>query len=115
MEKDIKDYLKKHGIYFEEQSDLNAHLPKTDVVYMTRTQRERMSDADAKKAGGVYSINEENLGLLQQHARLMHPLPHVEEINLPIDVETNDPRVAYFRQAQNGLYVRMALLSMLIK
>jgi aspartate carbamoyltransferase catalytic subunit len=45
----------------------------------------------------------------------MHPLPHVEEINLPIEVEQNDPRVAYFRQAQNGLYVRMALLHHMLR
>jgi aspartate carbamoyltransferase catalytic subunit len=114
MEQDIKDYLVKHNIHYEEQTDLNAHLPKTDIVYMTRIQKERMSADEAGKPN-IYSINEENLGLLQPHARLMHPLPHVEEINLPIEVEQNDPRVAYFKQAKNGLYIRMALLSMMIK
>jgi aspartate carbamoyltransferase catalytic subunit len=114
MEQDIKDYLLKHKIKFEEQTDMNAHLPKSDIVYMTRIQKERMSASEAQTAD-VYSINEWNLDLLAPHARLMHPLPHLSEINLPINVEQNDPRVAYFRQAQNGLYIRMALLSILIK
>ncbi len=114
MGDDIKEYLTRHGIYFEEKTNLNTQLPKTDIVYMTRTQKERMSADDAGKPN-MYSISPENLHLLQPHARLMHPLPHVDEISLPIDTEENDPRVAYFRQAQNGLYVRMALLWMLIK
>lgn len=114
MEQDIKDYLIKHNIKFEEQTDMNAHLPKTDVVYMTRIQKERMSEEESSTAN-IYSINETNFELLQPHARLMHPLPHLSEINLPIEREQNDPRVAYFRQAQNGVYIRMALLSLLIK
>lgn len=114
MNQDIKDYLLKHKIKFEEQTDMNTHLPKTDIVYMTRIQAERMSTEELEKAN-MYSINEENLDFLQPHARLMHPLPHLGEIRLPIEVEQNDPRVAYFRQAQNGLYIRMALLSLLIK
>ena len=59
-------------------------------------------------------INLENLKLVREDAIVMHPLPHVEEIDLPVETERNDKRIAYFRQAENGLYVRMALLSMLM-
>lgn len=114
MKEDIKEYLRKHDVHFEEQTDLDAHLPQTDIVYMTRTQKERMTPEDAAKPN-MYSITEANLHLLQPHARLMHPLPHVEEIKLSEKIEGTDPRVAYFRQVQNGLHVRMAILKMLIR
>jgi aspartate carbamoyltransferase catalytic subunit len=82
---------------------------------MTRIQKERISDEDYQAAKGRYVINNSNLSLIKPNARILHPLPHVEEIDLPIDVETNDPRVAYFRQAENGLYARMALLCYLLE
>ena len=63
---------------------------------------------------GKYVITSETLALIKPTARIFHPLPHVEEINLPLEVEQNDPRIAYFRQAENGLYMRMALLEMLL-
>ena len=108
---DIKEYLRRHNTPFEEQTDLNKHLPQADVVYMTRIQKERMSDEAYKNAKMAYKITEENLNLLKEEARLLHPLPHVEEINLPVEIEQINKRVAYFRQAENGLYIRMALLS----
>ncbi len=112
---DIKDYLSRHNIRYEEQTDLNKNLPLVDIVYLTRIQKERMSAKEYKKAAGIYRITKENLKLLKQSARLMHPLPHVEEIDLPLEVEQADKRVAYFRQAENGLYIRMALLVYLLK
>ena len=57
----------------------------------------------------------ETLKLIKNSARIMHPLPHVEEIDLPIKIEKEDKRVAYFRQSENGLYIRMALLKHIIK
>ena len=112
---DIKDYLKKHNISFEEQTDLNKYLPQADIVYMTRIQKERMPGAEYENAKQIYKITEENLTLLKDESRLLHPLPHVEEIDLPLEIEQTDDRVAYFRQAENGLYVRMALLSYLLE
>jgi aspartate carbamoyltransferase catalytic subunit len=112
---DIKHYLRAKGTEFYEENDLGKVLPAIDVVYMTRIQKERMSLEDYQKAKGKYTINSQNLGLIQPTARIMHPLPHVEEIDLPIEAEKNDPRVAYFRQAENGLYIRMALLEHLMK
>jgi len=112
---DIKEYLKKHNVEFEEQTELNSVLGNVDIVYMTRIQKERMSEEDYLKAKGKFSITEKNLKLMKESSRLLHPLPHVEEIQLPIDVEQTDKRVTYFRQAENGLYVRMALLSYLLE
>ena len=112
---DIKEYLKRHDIKFEEQTDLNKHLPCVDVAYMTRIQEERVSAEEYQNIKIVYKITKENLNLLKENARLLHPLPHVGEIDLPIEIEQTDRRVAYFRQAENGLYIRMALLSYLLE
>ena len=113
MKDDIKDYLTKHSIQFSEEEDLNAVLSEADVIYMTRHQRERMSGEElekSKKTKGQYAINEGNLHLIRKEARIMHPLPKIDEISLPFQVEKDDPRVAYFRQSENGLWIRMALL-----
>lgn len=107
---DIRRYLKRHSVRFRENGRLHEVLPKLDVLYVTRLQKERMSKVDYEKARGKYVIDRKALSIIKDHARIMHPLPHVEEINLPIEVEERDQRIAYFRQAENGLYIRMALL-----
>ena len=112
---DIKEYLKKHNIKFEEQTDLNKYLPQVDVVYMTRIQKERISDEEYKNTKMVYKITKDNLNLLKENSRLLHPLPHTEEIDLSVEIEQTDKRVAYFRQVENGLFIRMALLLYLLK
>ncbi len=111
---DIKDFLRGKGVEFEEESDLNKVLSFVDVVYMTRIQKERISQEDYEKARGKFIINEGNLSLINASSRIMHPLPHCEEILLPVEIEETDKRIAYFRQAENGLYVRMALLDMML-
>ena len=65
---------------------------------------------DYEKAKGRFIIDEFNIHLIRQDARVLHPLPHVEEIDLSLETENSDPRIAYFRQAENGLYARMAIL-----
>jgi len=115
MKEDIKEYLLKHNIQFREEDDLIKILPEVDVIYMTRIQKERISLEDYEKAKGKYVINSKNLDLIRQNARVMHPLPHVEEIDLPFEVEQQDKRIAYFRQAENGLYARMALLESVLR
>ena len=112
---DIKEYLTKHKISFREENDLNKILPEIDVVYLTRIQKERISAEEYEKAKGKYVINEDNLKLIRFDARIMHPLPHVEEIVLPLNIEEKDKRVAYFRQAENGLWIRAALLLKLLE
>jgi len=114
MNQDIKDYLQKHNIKFTEEENLEKILPVADIIYMTRIQKERISLEDYEKAKGKFVINDTNLELIPKHSRIMHPLPHVEEINISINKEQADPRVAYFRQAKNGLYIRMAILEELI-
>jgi len=114
MGDDIKDFLKKKGVEYNEESDLNKVLLEVDVIYMTRIQKERISPEDYEKAKGKFVIDENNFNLINNNSRIMHPLPHVEEINLPIELEEKDKRIAYFRQAENGLYVRMALLNMIL-
>ena len=114
MQDDIKAYLKKYNTKFSESDNLEEILPNVDIIYVTRTQKERLSEEDYQKANGKFVINEQNLPLIKPEARVMHPLPHVEEIDLNLETEQNDKRVAYFRQAENGLYVRMAILEHLL-
>src|SRR5438105_4628197 len=83
-----------------------------DVVYQTRIQKERFTDPEAYQAvKGVYRIDKGSLELMRKYAVLMHPLPRVDEIAPEVDA---DPRAAYFRQARNGLQIRMALLDRLL-
>ncbi|HEX5481611.1 MAG TPA: aspartate carbamoyltransferase [Terriglobia bacterium] len=113
MKDDILDYLQERNVACEEESDFEKVLPQVNVVYQTRVQKERFGDriADYEKCRGLYVINRETLRLLRQDAIIMHPLPRIGEITMEVDA---DPRAAYFRQAQNGLYVRMALLKMVL-
>jgi aspartate carbamoyltransferase catalytic subunit len=114
MKEDIKEYLDRHNISFREEQDLNSILTSVDVIYMTRIQKERISIEDYEKARGKFVINSENVNLISKKSRILHPLPHVEEIDLPIHLENNDDRVSYFRQSENGLYIRMVLLKHLL-
>ncbi len=77
---------------------------------MTRIQKERITLDEYNNARGRYILNMNNFNLLKKSARILHPLPKIDEIVLPIEIEETDSRVAYFRQAENGLYIRMALL-----
>ncbi len=114
MKEDILDHLREKQIWYVEETDLDKVLPEVDVVYQTRIQKERFGDriADYEQCRGVYVISSESLRLMKANAIVMHPLPRLNEIAMEVD---RDPRAAYFRQAQNGLYVRMALLSMVLK
>jgi len=114
MKDDILDFLRKKDVGFTEASDLKKILPETDIVYMTRIQKERISKEDYEKAKGKFIINRDNFHLINKNARIMHPLPRVDEIQLTLQIENEDSRVAYFRQAENGLYIRMALLEFVI-
>jgi aspartate carbamoyltransferase catalytic subunit len=109
---DVKQYLKEKGVSHTESSDLLKALPGADVVYQTRVQKERHQGS--KTAKGVqdegFNIGKKALGAMKRNAIIMHPLPRVTEIDTAVDC---DPRAAYFRQAENGLYIRMALLDIL--
>ena len=112
MRQDLKDHLDEHDVPWKETEDLNSVLSAVDVVYMTRIQKERFADAESYNAvKGVYRIDKDAMARMRDHAILMHPLPRVDEISPEVD---DDPRSAYFRQARNGLHIRMALLERLL-
>jgi aspartate carbamoyltransferase catalytic subunit len=105
---DIIDHLKEHDVWFQMSSDPEEVLPHVDVVYQTRIDRERLKRQDV--ALSQYNISPAMLQKMKPDAIIMHPLPRSVEIDEAVD---RDPRAAYFRQSQNGLFVRMALLTML--
>ena len=112
MRDDIKAHLDEHRIPWVETQDLDAVLPHVDVVYMTRIQKERFTDPEAyNTVKGVYRIDKDAMAAMRKYAILMHPLPRVDEIAPEVD---DDERAAYFRQARNGLHVRMALLDRIL-
>ncbi|CAL5213831.1 unnamed protein product [Lathyrus oleraceus] len=113
MKDDIKDYLTSKGVDWEESSDLVEVASECDVVYQTRIQKERFGERlDLyEKARGKFIVNQNILNAMQRHAVIMHPLPRLDEITVDVDA---DPRAAYFRQAKYGLYIRMALLKLLL-
>ncbi|KAJ3693382.1 hypothetical protein LUZ60_008862 [Juncus effusus] len=113
MKDDIKEYLTKNGVEWEESSDLLEVASKCDVVYQTRIQKERFNERIDlyESARGKYIVDKNVLNVMQKHAVVMHPLPRLDEITVEVD---SDPRAAYFRQAKNGLYIRMALLKLLL-
>ncbi len=96
------------GVKFIESENLDEVLPKADVLYMTRVQKERFeNEADYDKVKDAFLLVKSDLDQMKPDAIIMHPLPRINEVDHAIDT---DKRAAYFRQAQNGLYVRMALL-----
>jgi aspartate carbamoyltransferase catalytic subunit len=112
MRPDLKAHLDEHHIPWVETEDLESVLPEVDVVYQTRIQKERFTDLDTYNAiKGIYRIDNSSLALMRKYAIVMHPLPRVDEIAPEVDA---DPRAAYFRQARNGLHIRMALLDRLL-
>src|ERR1700675_3634101 len=112
MRDDIKAHLTEHHVPWGETEDLDSVLPEVDVVYQTRIQKERFANPkDYQALKGIYRIDKRSLDLMRKYAIVMHPLPRVDEIAPEVD---SDPRAAHFRQARNGLHVRMALLDRLL-
>jgi aspartate carbamoyltransferase catalytic subunit len=112
MGDDVRTELDAAGVSYRDEPDLDAILPDVDVVYQTRVQKERFeSAADYEAAKGRYVIDAAAMGRLNPEAILLHPLPRVDEIATEVD---GDPRAAYFRQAHNGVYIRMALLDQVL-
>ncbi len=112
MEGDIKAYLDRNNLPWREETDLATVAPEVDCIYMTRIQKERFHSAeDYQAAAGKYILTPERVQTMKPGAIIMHPLPRVDEIPKAVD---DDPRARYFQQAQNGLYIRMALLYLLL-
>jgi aspartate carbamoyltransferase catalytic subunit len=112
MPEDILDYLHRHGVHVIHNDDLNKHIDTFDVLYQTRIQRERFNSPDEyEKAKGKLIITRNLANSMMMDAIIMHPLPRIDEIRYSVD---DNHRAKYFKQAENGLYVRMALLKMLL-
>ena len=106
------DVLRANNIEFEEVEKLDDAMAKLDVLYMTRVQRERFfNEEDYVRLKDFYVLNKEKMEMAKEDMLVLHPLPRVNEISTDVDA---DPRAAYFKQAQYGVYVRMALILTLL-
>ena len=104
--------LDKKGIEYEETTNLVEAMPKLDILYMTRVQRERFfNEEDYIRLKDSYILTPEKLVTAKPDMTIMHPLPRVNEISVAVD---DDPRAAYFRQVKNGKFIRMALIMKLL-
>ena len=105
-------YIKQKHLPYEQTVSLEKALPSLDVLYMTRVQRERFfNEEDYLRLRDSYILTPEKMRLARPDMIVLHPLPRVNEISTEVD---SDPRAAYFRQAKNGKYIRMALILMLL-
>ncbi|MGN0342117.1 MAG: aspartate carbamoyltransferase [Roseburia sp.] len=108
-----EDVLRKNNIPFVEVERLDDAMPDLDILYMTRVQRERFfNEEDYIRLKDYYVLNKQKMNLAKEDMYVLHPLPRVNEISVEVD---DDPRAAYFKQAQYGVYVRMALILTLLK
>ena len=107
------DVLKKSGKKYTEMIRLEDAMPDLDLLYMTRVQRERFfNEEDYVRMKDVYILDKQKMKLAKDDMYVLHPLPRVNEISVEVD---EDPRAAYFRQAQYGVYIRMALILTLLE
>lgn len=108
----ITDMLTEKGVLFEEVIRLEDCMPQLDLLYMTRVQKERFfNEEDYVRLKDFYILNKEKLEAAKEDMLILHPLPRVNEISVEVD---DDPRAVYFKQAQYGVYVRMALILTLL-
>jgi len=109
----IIEELEAHDISYEEVSNLESVMPQLDFLYMTRVQKERFfNEEDYIRLKDFYILDKAKMELAKPDMLVLHPLPRVNEISVEVD---SDPRAAYFKQAQYGVYVRMALILTLLE
>ena len=107
-----EDVLMANGVEFEEVTSLDEVMPKLDILYMTRVQKERFfNEEEYLRMKDYYILTKEKMALAREDMIVLHPLPRVNEISVEVD---DDTRAAYFKQAQYGVYVRMALIMYLL-
>lgn len=107
-----EQYIKAKNIPYTQSTSLEAVMPELDILYMTRVQKERFfNEEDYLRLKDSYILTPEKLANAKEDLRILHPLPRVNEISVAVD---NDPRACYFKQAQNGRYIRMALIMKLL-
>ena len=108
-----EDVLKRNNVEFVEEERLEDALPDLDILYMTRVQKERFfNEEDYVRMKDFYVLDKQKLELAPKDMYILHPLPRVNEISVEVD---SDPRAAYFKQVQYGVYVRMALILTLLE
>lgn len=109
----LNEVLDANQITYEETRNLEKSMPKLDILYMTRVQKERFfNEEDYIRLKDTYILDEKKMALANKDMLVLHPLPRVNEIATEID---DDPRAVYFKQAQFGVYVRMALIMKLLE
>ena len=110
LPEEYRSYCREHSIPFEEVTEFTSEvIAEADILYMTRVQRERISDPEEyERVKNVYILDRELLCLAKPNLKILHPLPRVQEIAQEVD---DHPAAYYFRQALNGLYVRQSILS----
>ena len=109
MPEQYKEFCREHGISFNETADFSADvINRSDIIYMTRVQRERFTDLmEYEKVKNLYNLHNSMLDGSKDNLRILHPLPRVNEISTDVD---DNPKAYYFNQAQNGLYARQAII-----
>ncbi len=108
----VKRHIKEANLNYEQYTDFSEVIPKSDIIYMTRIQRERFPDPlEYEKVKNAYVLENKMLDNAKDNCRILHPLPRVNEIN--VDVDSN-PKAYYFEQALNGVYVRQALIATIL-
>ena len=107
-----EQYVKSKNIPYTQSTCLEEVMPELDILYMTRVQKERFfNEEDYLRLKDMYILTPDKLANAKEDLRILHPLPRVNEISVAVD---NDPRACYFKQAQNGRYIRMALIMKLL-
>ena len=108
----VKQHIKDKNLEYHQYTDLEEAIPHSDIIYMTRIQRERFPDPEEyEKVKNSYVLRNAMLDAAKPNCRVLHPLPRVNEIH--VDVDSN-PKAYYFQQAQNGVYAREALIATIL-
>lgn len=112
MPNEYKFFLQQHNIKYYEYRDFMPMISEADIIYMTRVQKERFSDPiEYEKTKNAYVLNNHMLENTRPHMKILHPLPRVNEISQDVD---ENPKAYYFTQAQNGVYVRQAIITSIL-
>ncbi|MCA9734787.1 aspartate carbamoyltransferase [candidate division KSB1 bacterium] len=108
----VKQFIKDQNLEYQQYEDIEEVIPKVDILYMTRIQQERFADPlDYERVKNAYILKNSMLEEAKKNLRVMHPLPRVNEITEDVD---SNPKAYYFQQARNGVYVRQALLALIL-
>jgi aspartate carbamoyltransferase catalytic subunit len=112
MPSSVKTWVKKAGLEYHQYTEFKEVIPKADILYMTRIQGERFPDPlEYEKVKNAYILDNAMLGNSKDNLKVLHPLPRVNEITEDVD---DNPKAYYFQQAQNGVYVRQALIAAIL-